>query len=454
MSDTNTSNTSNSSEKKKRKKGNRWFIPTIVVGAVGLSVFALLNRSGPAGQFVHVTSIQEGLFEKVVNGTGSAKAEVSRSLSFNTAGKVESIYVKVGDRVKTGQVLAKLDTASLERDLAAARSSVAAARAEVNRAKVALEESQMQMARNVRSAELALQSVQATLNESKRLLRSQSSLYQVGGISASELQTAQRNRDEAVRKVVAAQDDLRYAKNRSSKSGEAAILQAQSSLESAMVRQQNVERSLQQAELRAPTTGLVSMINITAGNVAPSGQGALQITDPSRLYLEVPFDETRATNLKRGQPATIEFDALPSQTIYGTVDRVEPTARSSGQVASVLVRIRMREAGDVKPGFTGTAKVITRRIRKAKLIPLEVTGEEKGKNQVWVIQKGEIANGKQQGTAVAKSIQILDRNANDAVVEGLKGNELLLTPYPRKMVAGEEVIFTPISKESKVKSER
>lgn len=457
MSDTNTSNTNTTPAKKNRKKGNRWLVPTIIIGAVGVSVFALLNRPGPTGQLVKVTNIKEGLFEKVVNGTGSAKAEVSRSLSFNSTGKVENIYVKVGDRVEAGQTLAKLDTAALERDLAAARSSVAAAKAEVNRAKVAMQENQREITRNIRSARLALQSAQAHLRENVRLVRTQNTLYQVGGISASELQTAKRNRDEAARKVTAAQDDLLYAQNRNNKSGEAAILQAQSNLESAVVRQKNVERSLQQAELRAPTAGLVSTVNITAGNMAPSGQSALEITDPSRLYLEVAFDETRATNLKRGQPATIEFDALPTQTIQGTVDRVEPTARSSGQVASVLVKIRMRDAGDVKPGFTGTAKVITRRIREAKLVPLEVTGEEKGKTQVWVVQKGEMVNGKQQGTATAKSIQILDRNANHAVIEGLNQNELLLTPYPSKMTAGDEVLFIPKStqaKESKVTPER
>lgn len=457
MSDTNTSHTNTTSVKKKRKKGNRWLLPAIVIGAVGVGAFAVLYQSGSAGELVKVTNIQEGLFEKVVNGTGSAKAEVSRALSFNTAGKVESVYVKVGDRVEAGQVLAKLDTASLERDLAAARSSVVAAKAEVHRAKVAMEESQRENTRRIRSAQLTLQSAQASLDESRRLVKTKNSLYQVGGISASELQTAQRNRDEAARKVTAAQDDLRYAQNRSSRSGEAAILQAQSSLEAAVVRQQNVERAIRQAELRSPTAGLVSTLKITAGNMAPSGQSALEITDPSRLYLEVAFDETRATNLKRGQPATIEFDALPTQTIQGTVDRVEPTARSSGQVASVLVKIRMRDASDVKPGFTGTAKVITRRIPNAKLIPLEVTGEEKGKTQVWVVQKGEVLNGKQQGTAIAKSIQILDRNANDAVIEGLNQNDLLLTPYPSEMIAGDEVLFIPKSvqaKESKVKSER
>lgn len=427
----------------RRRARPRWILPALIVTSLGITAFALLRPRGVAALPVNVVAAKTDTLVRTVNGTGTARAEVSRTLSFPGPGNVTGVRVRVGDEVRQGQELARQDTANTERDLAAAQASVVSAQADLTRAEANARESSVDLSRQLQTAATALASAQAALKTADTSLAQQRKLLEVGAVSAQSVQTAQDTRDEAARKVQAAQNDLRYARSRGSEPSQAAVTQARAALESANVRAQNLRKNLDDAVLYAPVSGVVSAVNVTAGNPAPTGQSAVEITEPGRLYLEVPFDETRAAGLQVGQPATVQFDALPARTIPGTVSRVDPVARSSGQVASVTVRIRLPEATEVKPGFTATASVTTRRVRDAVVIPLETTTDENGKTRVWRVMPGTVQNGKQTGTVQPVNVSIVERTASQAAVDGLKSGDLLVTPAPAldAMREGQDVSY-------------
>ena len=427
----------------RRQARPKWILPALIVASLGITAFALMRPKEPAALPVTVVAARTDTLVKSVNGTGTARAEVSRTLSFPGVGNVTSVRVKVGDEVSRGQELARLDTANTERDLAAARASVVSAQADLERAEAAVRESSVDLSRQLQTAETSLASARAALKTAETALVNQQKLLAVGAVSRQAVQAAQDTRDEAARKVQAAQNDLRYARSRGSETSRAAVTQARAALASANVRVQNLQKNLDDAVLYAPVSGVVSAVNVTAGNPAPTGQSAVEITEPGRVYLEVPFDETRAAGLQVGQPATVQFDALPTRTLQGTVSRVDPVARTSGQVASVNARIRLPDAGEVKPGFTATATVITRRVRDAVVIPLETTSEENVKTRVWRVTPGTVQNGKQVGTVSAVDITVVERTASQAAVDGLKSGDLLLTPAPapEAVKAGQDVSY-------------
>lgn len=431
--------------KKPKRGGRKWLLPALIVASLGITGFALLRPQGPTATPVNVVQAKTDTLIKTVTGTGSAKAEVSKSLSFPVAGNVASVRVHVGDEVKVGDLLAQLDTTSAGRDLAAAQAGVVSAQADLNRAEATASESQRDLARQIQNAQNALASARAALSAAERTLRNQQALFKVGGVSPQAVQTAQDNRDDAARKVQGAQDDLAYARSKGSASGQAAITQAQAALQSARVRVQNLQKTIEDASLHSPTSGIVSAVNVSAGNPPPAGQSAIEITDPSRIYVEVPFDETRAADLRLGQPATVQFDALPNQTLNGTVSRVDPVARSSGQASTVLVRIRLPDVRDVKPGFTASTTVTTRRLKDAVTVPLETTSEKDGKTQVWKITpKAEPTTGATlAGTAQPVTVTIQDRNASVAAVQGVAAGDLIVTPSPSELKKGQEVSYAP-----------
>lgn len=416
--------------------------------SLGITAFAVLRPKGPSALPVTVVAARTDTLVKTVNGTGTARAEVSRSLSFPGTGLVSSVRVKVGDEVVPGQELARLDSANTERDLASARAAQVSAEADLSRAQATAQQDASDRARQLGSAQTALDSARSALTKAERTLRNQRQLLAVGAASSQSVQDAQDNVNEAARKVTSAQNDLTYARSRGAAGSRAGILQAQAALEAANVRVQNLQKNLNDAALTAPTAGVVSAVNITVGNPAPAAQSAVEITDPAQLYLEVPFDETRAAGLRAGQPASVQFDALPTRALNGTVSRVDPVARTSGQVASVNARIRLPDARDVKPGFTGTATVTTRRLRDAVVIPLETTSEQGGKTRVWRVEPGSVVNGKAVGKVSAVDISVLDRTASLAAVQGLKSGDLLITPAPTPdtLKAGQQVSYAPPQK--------
>lgn len=377
-----------------------------------------------------------------MNSSGTVKAEVSRTLAFVGTSNVSELNVKLGDTVYAGQKLARLDTASMERDLAAARVALQSAQNDLARAKASSSETDRDLRRQVENAGAAVSAAQVALADAERALSLQSRLFAAGVASAQEERTALNTRDEAARKLAAAERDLAFNRAKTNTSG-TSVLGMESALQAARVRVQNLVKSLQDAQLYAPVAGVVSAVNINVGTPAPANQPALEITDPNRLHLEIQFDETRAAALRPGQPAEVKFDALPRQVFSGTVDRVAPVARESGQVATVLVRVRLHQPAGVKPGFTGTASVITRRIREAVTVPLEATREAAGQVTVWRVNPDQAGESSGHGEAQPVRVNVIDRNSASAAVEGLRKGDLIVTPAPEDL--GEPGRNTPQS---------
>ncbi|WP_293913298.1 HlyD family efflux transporter periplasmic adaptor subunit [Deinococcus sp.] len=428
----------------------RLWLPGLIVLSVGITAAALLRPSGPSGTPVNVVKALSQTFTRTVSGTGTAKAQVARNVNFPVSGTVSSsvasVNVAVGDAVKAGGLLARLDSAAQSRELQSAQAALTAASSDLERARAAASDAAQDLTRSRTAAELTLASAQDALSSAQRTLRNQLSLHKLGAVSDQDLITARSAQAEAQRKLDQARSELRYAVNRTPQSTAASVAGGASALAAARVRVQNAQAALRDAELRAPVGGVISAVNVSVGN-APGGTGgpAFVITDPAQLYLQVPFDETRAPDLRPGQPVSVAFDALPDKAATGTVDRVDPTADASGNAASVVVRIRLPGVVGVKPGFTGTATVTVRRIVGAVTVPIEATleGASKGSLKVFrVTPEAKPVNGQLTGTAQPLTLTLLDRNTNLAAVTGLKAGDLIVnTPSP-ELAAGARVTYS------------
>lgn len=424
----------NASSSASSRKRPVWLIPALIVGAIGLGL-VFMPRSEPLPS-INTTPVRLGTFTKTVTGTGSAKAASLQTLSFSpgVVGHVSQVLVKVGDSVERGQLLARVELSSTQRDLEAAQASLTAARADVTRASASEAESRRELERARQTAASQLASAQANYKQAQETLQQQRRLFDLGAISQQALHSAQDAAAEATRKLDAAQNELSYAQSRGLQGAAAATEQAKATLAAAEVRVKNLEKSLSDADLYSPISGVVSAVNLQVGSAPP--QNALEITDPKQLYLEVPFDETRTTNLSEGQPAEVLFDALPQRTITGKISRIDPVARSSGQLASLNTRIMLFDVDDIRPGFTGTATVTTRRVFDALLVPLETLEDNQGQVNVWRASRDG-----DHWVVNPVPVKVLDRNTNLALVTGVKQGDEIVTPAPtsEQFKAGQAV---------------
>lgn len=400
-----------------------WLVPVLILGAIGVGL-VLVPRSESLPK-ISTIPVKLGTFTKTVTGTGSAKAANLQTLNFppSVVGRVSQVLVKVGDSVQRGQLLARVELSNIQRDLEAAQASLTAARADLIRASASEAETRRELERARQTAASQLDSAQANHKHAQETLQQQRRLFDLGAISQQALRSAQDAAAEAMRKRDVAQKELNYTQSRGLQGATAATEQSKANLAAAEVRVKNLEKSLSDADLYSPISGVVSAVNLQVGSAPP--QNALEITNPEHLYLEVPFDETRTTNLTEGQPAEVLFDALPQRMIIGKVSRIDPVARNSGQLASLNTRIALLNVADIRPGFTGTVTVTTRRVKNALLVPLETLEDKQGQVNVWRASRDG-----DHWVVNPVPVKVIDRNASLALVTGVRQGDEIVTPAP------------------------
>lgn len=241
-----------------------------------------------------------------VMGTGTLEARVKATISAKISGLITEVLVDQGDRVKSGQVLVKLDDRDFRRQVEAAEAAVAAAEA------------------GVRRQEADRASAGAVLEQAKRYLERLNTT--IGGA------VSQLDRDKAVEALNVAQASVASA--------EAAILEG---------RRQQVaaERTLDFHRVRlsdtvitAPFDGLIVRRDRDAGAVVVPGTSILSLVSLSEIWINAWVDETEMARLKPGQPARVVFRSEPSHSYKGTVARLgRETDRETREfVVDVLVR--------------------------------------------------------------------------------------------------------------------
>jgi membrane fusion protein (multidrug efflux system) len=128
----------------------------------------------------------------------------------------------------------------------------------------------------------------------------------------------------------------------------------------------------------------VSRRHVKAGNMVRTNDPAFEVTnlDPLRAVLHVP--ERELAKLDVGQPATIQFDALPGQTFTGRVALISPVVDASTGTFRVTVEVRDKSR-TIKPGMFGRVHIQYDQHEDAILIPKTALIEEDDAVRVFVV---------------------------------------------------------------------
>ncbi len=230
---------------------------------------------------------------------GLVSAWRTSALGFESGGRIETVAVRVGDRVAAGDVLATLDTRTLDAQIAAARAEAAAAETQAGLAGVTLERQQV--------------------------------LVDRGHISAQRL------------------DEL-AANQRAALSGAAA---ARASAQALAVR-------LELASLTAPFDGVITARHLDEGAIAPPGAPVVTLVEDARLEMRVSIPAGEAARLEPGQTYPVEFAQGRAEArlraVTGVIEREQRAVTAvfdldagdgavSGSVGRLLVRTDLAERG-------------------------------------------------------------------------------------------------------------
>jgi HlyD family secretion protein len=271
-------------------------------------------------------------------------------LPFNGSERIAAVLVQEGDRVRQGQVLARLDTSRLAPQVAQAEATVAAQREAVARLKNGSRPEEIAQAR----ANLALAVADAREARS-RYTRMQS-------LSATSSGRAVSGQDLDDASAAAAAADARVMVNRKALDLAVAgprkedIAEAQARLKATEAQRALLEQQLADAELKAPLTAVVRSRIVEPGEMASPQKSAftLAITDPKwvRAYVA----ESELGHVHPGMTAAVTVDAFPGQRFAGWVGFISPVAEftpksvQTEELRSSLVyeiRVFVKDPGDV-----------------------------------------------------------------------------------------------------------
>jgi HlyD family secretion protein len=348
--------------------------------AIGVGIVVLLAVI--VGFTVHqsgknVATVQTGKalrqdLATVVSASGEIKPKTYVNVGANAFGKITHLYVKEGDHVKKGQLLAQLENVQSSADVNANEASLQAAQTDAIASEAGRKTAQADLVR-----------AQADYDRNKLDWERAQSLYKDGLISKSDFDSRKNAWATADAGLVQAQSRVAQAKAQND-SAERHIAQAKATLT-------HYADLLQKTTYPAPFNGVVTNLPVREGETVVIGiqnaQGStlMTIADMSVITAEVKVDETDIVNVKLGQPSEVTIDAIPKKVFHGTVSEIGDNAivRSSGLSTSqqttaseeakdfkVVVTL-MDAPKDLRPGLSTTAKITTATRGNALSVPIQ-----------------------------------------------------------------------------------
>jgi HlyD family secretion protein len=348
--------------------------------AIGAGVVVLLGAI--VGFTVHqssknVATVQTGKAQRedlatIVSASGEIKPKTYVNVGANAFGKITHLYVREGDRVKKGQLLAQIENVQPEADVNANQASLQAAQTDAIATEAALKTAQADLLR-----------AQADYDRNKLDWERAQSLFKDGLISKSDFDSRKNAWATADAGLTQAQARVAQAKAQKD-SAERHIAQAQATLV-------HYSDLLKKTTYPAPFDGVVTNLPVREGETVVIGiqnaQGStlMTIADMSVITAEVKVDETDIVNVKLGQPAEVTIDAIPKKVFHGNVSEIGDNAivRSSGvstsqqataseEAKDFKVVVTLTDAPqDLRPGLSTTAKITTATRSNALSIPIQ-----------------------------------------------------------------------------------
>lgn len=378
-----------------------------IVLLVILTVIFVPRLTAPdaSANALETAPVRRGTLVATVSATGAISPPREAQMAFTSTGPLTRLDVKQGDVVKTGQLLAQLDTRTLEFQLAQSEASLTAAQAKLDQLKNPAPADVAAAQASVASAEAALAQLQkptqndlliakADLDHAKAALdQAQAAYDHIGGASnpligltsqALTLQQASSDYQRALAvfnskvnpsdsQLKQAQSTLEQARSQLTRltNPSAGDLQsAQASIDQARAARDLSKAQLDDAIIRAPFDGIVTHVDYDLGSFVPAGRVLLGVADTSKLQVDLNIDETDISRVEVSQDVTIGLDAYPDATLNAKVTDVAATATTVQGVVNYVVTVSLNPTDvPVKIGMTANANIVVANKDNVLLVP-------------------------------------------------------------------------------------
>lgn len=326
--------------------------------------------------------------------SGVAKAQNETNLSFKVAGTLSSVKVKLGDRVRKGQLIATIDPAdyTIQTNQAVSQKEGAVA--------------------NSKATEAQLISAKATYDRVAQL-------YENNSVALSEYQQAKAALDAAKAQYDAANSQIKTTDQQ---------LKA-------------ADNQVSYTRLVSPMDGVITDVQVEANEVVNAGTLIAMVSSLGRPEVEVGVPEVVINKLKIGQQATIQFPSLPKQLFEAEVVEIAFASEKS-TTYPVILKI-MNSADEIRPGMAAEVKFMVgtdeRKTKNEMVAPLKAIASGTDGNYAF-----QLVPDKEEGVYVAKRVSldlgaITEDGYGYIIKKGLSAGDFVAVAGLRSLYDGKKV---------------
>lgn len=308
-----------------------YLIMAIMLLAGGGYYYVKKSKATGETKVLATAKVERGEVRRVLEATGIIKAQVGASVKIGAraTGTISRVFVRVGDAVKKGQVVAEIDA----RELMAQRAEAEA---------------------RVRLADAKAQFTGITLPRHESLTKQ--------GMQAQSILDETRQNHKIAKADAAA----------------------------ARAAMQTLDVRLSYTKIVSPINGVVSQVTAQEGETIVAGlqvANLVTVLDPTRLEMWIYVDETDVGRVSQGLPVEFRVDSQPSRAFNGQIDRVypEPEIRDNIVYYKALVTVDPEQALLLRPEMTTQCRVVVETRQNVLTVPNQALKWVGGKQTVFVV---------------------------------------------------------------------
>lgn len=322
---------------------------------------------------VRLSAVKDGEINKDIAFTGTVRSRDIVEILPKISGRVESVYVREGDKVKKGQVIIQQDNADWKAQLAQARASLQAAQAQVSQAQsgynvtASTTDAQVLVSRQgVDQAEEAVEQAKSSFRNIQLEYDRMKNLYSRGAVSRQDLDQAttqyeigKSQVDAAVSRLQQSKESLKLSR---ANTGQADVQKSmvQTAVAGVAQAQANIDYinvMIGYTTIRSPINGVITARNTEPGQIIAPGDKtpSLIITDNSLVYVEADIPESDVAGMNVMENVKVTVPSLNNKEFKGKIKTIIPSADSMSKTFRVKIAVRNPD-GILKNGMSAVSE--------------------------------------------------------------------------------------------------
>ena len=373
-----------------------------------IAIYAYTHRSAGGARKVSARPLvkverreRKDMMKRVVL-SGETVPKASVDISPKYAGRLEKVYVDLGDRVEKGDILVSQDTKDITLSIAQNRAGSEAAAADAVESRSSYDAGTMK--------------AESDYDNALTTYQRYDTLFQQGAVSKQEL-------DDKYRAMMEARAALQSLTGQDIGGVPAVIAGKEAAAEKAAYLVDALESQKEDMSIYAPVSGTIGYREAEAGEWASAGQKLLTIVDNSALYLDCAVAEQDVGVLQEGMHLSVSIDSL-GETVKGKIIYISPALDAATHSYKVRILLDRKETS-LRGGLFGRSEVEALERKNTFFVPKEAVLENNGKKWAFLVDSSH----------KVKKVEVKTGLYNDDSIEILKG-----------ISEGDRVAVTNISK--------